>query len=190
MHHLWVGLERRLLDWNVHLWRFVTLRHHRQTFLKFVKLGSSEWPLEGSLAGRLRLSYNLRIWRSAAHIQTIASLVRALHDNLRINHGAGEDLSVLRLVLPRVRIYVVSLQVLAVDEATRGGSSVAVSIGVESRFAEVGRHSRVWEQPSIQLQLLKFVANAAPFLRRELMRSISGSAIAILSGCVFQSTST
>ena len=190
MHHLWIGLEQRLLDWNVHLWRFVTLRHHRQTFLKFVKLGSSEWPLEGSLAGRLRLSYNLRIWRSAAHIQTIASLVRALHDNLRINHGAGEDLSVLRLVISRVRIYVVSLQVLAVDETTRGGSRVAISVGVESRFAEVGRHGRVGEQPTIELQLLKFVANAAPFLRRELMRSISGSAIAILSGCVFQSTST
>ena len=100
MHDLWVGLERRFLYWNVHLWRFVALRHHGQTFLKFIELGSGERSLEDSLAGRLRLSYNLRIWRSAAHIQTIAALVRAaLHDNLGVNHGAGEDLSVLRLVI-------------------------------------------------------------------------------------------
>ena len=82
-----------------------------------------------------------------------------------------------------------SLQVLAIDEAARGGSSVAISIGVESRFAEVGRHSRVWKQPTIQLQLLELVTNAAPFLSREFMRSISGSTIAILSGSVFHSTS-
>ena len=141
MHDLWVGLERRFLDWNVHLWRFVALRHHRQTLLKFVKLGSSERPLEDGLAGRLRLSHDLWIWRSAADIQTIAALVRAaLHDHLGINHGPGEDLSVFRLVITRVRVDVVSLQVLAVDEAARGGSRVAVSVGVESRFTKVGRH--------------------------------------------------
>ena len=99
MHDLWVGLERRFLDRNVHLWRFVTLRLYRQTFLKFVKLGSSERPLKDGLAGWLRLSYNLRLWRSAAHIQTIASLVRALHDNFWIDHGPSEDLSVLGLVI-------------------------------------------------------------------------------------------
>ena len=100
MHDLWVGLELRFLDWNVHLWRFVTLRHHGKTFLKFVKLFSGEWPLKLSLAGRLRLSYNLRIWRIATQIQTISTLVRAaLHDNFGVDHGAGEDLSVLRLVI-------------------------------------------------------------------------------------------
>ena len=100
MHDLWVGLERRFLDWNVHLWRFVALRHHRQTLLKFVKLGSSERPLEDGLAGRLRLSYNLRIWRIATQIQTISTLVRAaLHDNFGVDHGAGEDLSVLRFII-------------------------------------------------------------------------------------------
>ena len=82
-----------------------------------------------------------------------------------------------------------SLQVLAVDEAARGGSRVAISVGVESWFAKVGRHGRIWKQSTIQFQLLKFVANAAPFFCRELVRSISGSAIATLSDVVFDSSS-
>ena len=145
VHDLWVGLKRRFLDWNVHLWRFVALGHHRQTFLKFVELRCGERPLKDGLAGRLRLSDNLRIWRRAANIQTVASLVRALHDNLGIDHGAGEHLSVLGLVVTRVRVYVVSLQVLAVDESARRGSCVAISVGVESRFAKVGRHGTIWQ---------------------------------------------
>ena len=67
-----------------------------------------------------------------------------------------------------MRIDVVRLEVLPVDQSTGCRSYIAVTVSVESRLAKISGHGTVWQQPALKLQLLHLLPDAALLFARQL----------------------
>ena len=77
-----------------------------------------------------------------AHLDRFAHLARTfrLLDHLDSAHRSCVDLDTVGLVIARVRVYVVRLQIVTIDQAALGWLSVRIAISVEGWLSKVGRY--------------------------------------------------
>ena len=122
-----VGLDSRRLDLHVHLVGIKVIWHNGQSLLKLIKLLLRERPLELRLTRWPRMPHDLRLVSRLHRCSDIlvlerrlAILVRATTVTAHLDLGVGKcthvHLSILGLVVAGVRVDVVCLQVLSVDE--------------------------------------------------------------------------
>ena len=72
-----------------------------------------------------------------------------------------------------MRIDVVRLQVLSIDKTTRGRPHIAVTICMESRFAEVSGHGAIRQESPIKFELLHLLLDASFLLFGQLSVALS-----------------
>lgn len=100
-----------------------------------------------------------RLWLSlspGAHLDWFAYLARTfrLLDHLDSAHGSCVDLDMVGLVIAWVRVYVVRLQIVTIDQTALGWLSVRIAISVEGWLSKVGRYGWVWQKSAFQLQFM------------------------------------
>ena len=190
--HRWIGLlvpieahlvgdlrirpDNRLLDWHMHLIDFKAVRHDRSALFQLIELLLCQRPLELGLARWLRNSNHLEhlalfLLLDSVLQRRLAILRAALstsHNNFGIGKSTGIDLSFLWFVVARVRVDIVRLQILSINEATRCRAHISIAICMESRLAKVSCHGTVWQKSPLKLELSKFFTNVFLFLFSQL----------------------
>lgn len=81
------------------------------------------------------------------------------------------NLTVLGLVGARVRVDIVSLQILSVDAASDSRIRVSVTVRMEGRLAEIGKESGVREPPRALLQLFQLGVHLCNLLVTQLLKN-------------------
>lgn len=125
--------------------------HDREPFHLLFQSMCGQRSTLGWASGRLWLSLS-----PGAHLDWFAHLARTIRllDHLDSAHGSCVDLDTVGLVITWVRVYVVRLQIVTIDQTALGWLRVRIAISVEGGLSKVGRYGWVWQKSAFQLQFM------------------------------------